>query len=132
MNTNTNAGRTSMSRRRAVPAVAIVALAIGLGACQTPPDGAAAPESPVIPHAQVPAGVDMWRPPDRITEQLARQATAPKTHFGSWTDRITAQIQYEASLTVNSADAISEELKHLPADRIVERLHRVHAGMRLE
>jgi hypothetical protein len=151
MNTNTNGRRTSTSARRVVPAIAIVALAIGLGACQTPPRGAAAPQAPVHQNAAVPAGIDSSRPADRITEQLARQAAAPQTHFGSWTDRITAQIEYQASLTVSSADrfrgmsadrvaeqiarekaASSEEFKGVPADRIVERLHRVNAGMRLE
>ena len=43
MNTNTHGRRTSTSVRRAVPAFAIVALAIGLGACQTPQGGAAVP-----------------------------------------------------------------------------------------
>jgi hypothetical protein len=131
MNSNTNGRQTSTSARRVVPAIAIVALAIGLGACQTPPRGAAAPEAPVRQNAAVPAGIDSSRPADRITEQLARQASAPQTHFGSWTDRITAQVEYEASLTATSVDA-NEVEKDAPADRIVERLHRVHAGMRIQ
>lgn len=109
MNTNTNGPRTSTSARRLVPAIGIVALAIGLGGCQTPPERAAAPVSPVMQHAQVPAGVDMWRPADRITEQLARQA----------------------SLSVSSAAPNGDELEDAPADRIVERLNRVNAGMRV-
>ena len=151
MNTNTNSRRTSTSARRVVPAVAIVALAIGLGACQTPQRGAAAPEAPVRQNAAVPAGIDSNRPADRITEQLERQARAPQTHFGSWTDRITAQLEYEASLTVSSADrfrgmsadrvaeqiarekaANSEEFKGVPADRIVERLQRQVGGLRIQ
>ena len=109
MNTQTNGRRTSISFRGAIPAVAIVALAIGLGACQTPPQRAAAPVAPVMRHAQVPAGVDMWRPADRIAEQLARQA----------------------SPSVNSATPNGEELEDAPADRIVERLNRMNAGMRV-
>jgi hypothetical protein len=151
MNTNTNGRRTSMSARRVVPAVAIVALAIGLAACQTPQRGAAVPEAPVRQNAEVPAGVDTLRPADRITEQLERQARLPQTHFGSWTDRVTAQLEYEASLTVSSADrfrgmsadrvaeqiarekaADSEEFKGVPADRIVERLEREVAGLRIQ
>jgi hypothetical protein len=152
MNTNTNGRRTSQSLRRAVPAIAIVALAIGLGACQTPPRGAAVPEvAPVVQPAQVPAGVDSSRPADRIAEQLERLAKAPATHFPSWTDRITAQLEYEASLTVKSTDrfkgmsadrveeqiarenaAKSDEFKGVPADRIVERLGRVVHGMGIQ
>lgn len=152
MNTNTNGRRTSMSIRRAVPAVAIVALAIGLGACQTPPRGAAVPQAPVIQPAEVPAGVDTSRPADRITEQLERQAKLPSTHFPSWTaDRLEAQLEYEASLTVKStdrfrgmsADRIEEKLAReqaandaryegVPADRIDERLQRQVGGMRIQ
>jgi hypothetical protein len=147
-NTSTSGRRTSMSARRVVPAIAIVALAIGLGACQTPQRGAAAPEAPVRQNAEVPAGVDTWRPADRIVEQLARQAREDR--FGDWTDRITAQLEYEASLSVSSADrysgmladrvaeqiarekaANSEEFKGVPADRIVERLDREVAGLRI-
>jgi hypothetical protein len=51
----------------------------------------------------------MWRPADRITEQLAR----------------------EAALSVSSAAPNGDELEDAPADRIVERLNRVNAGMRV-
>jgi len=151
MNTNTNGRRTSMSARRAVPAFAIVVLAIGLGACQTPPRGAAVPEAPVIQPVQVPEGVDRTRPVDRIVEQLERLAQAPETRFPGWTkNRVTAQLEYEASLKVTAdrfrgmpADRVAEqiarekaaanaEFKGMPADRVVERLQRQATDTRAE
>jgi hypothetical protein len=130
MNTNTNGRRTSTSARRVVPAIAIVALAIGLAACQTPQRGDAAPEAPVRQNAEVPAGVDTWRPADRIAEQLERQVSRPTVQsserFGGMTaDRVAEQIAREKA-------ASSEEFKGVPADRIVERLDREVAGLRIQ
>ena len=131
MNTNTNGRRTPMSIRRAVPAIAIVALAIGLGACQTPPRGAAVPEAPaVIQHVEVPAGVDRTRPADRVAEQLERlkaSQTAKSTDRfkGMSADRVAEQIAREQA-------ANAEKYKGMPADRVVDRLNREVAGMRIQ
>jgi ABC-type uncharacterized transport system auxiliary subunit len=48
MNSNTHSSRTAASARRALPVLAIAALAIGLAACQTPPEGLAQPKVEVI------------------------------------------------------------------------------------
>jgi hypothetical protein len=143
MNTNTHSRRTSTFARRAVPALAIVVLAVGLGACQTP-RGEVAPEAPVVaPAAQAPADVELGRPADRIAEEIARRAQAPATNFPSWTARITAEVQYQAQLSQQpsvrfrgmTADRVVEQLAKeqnrfdgMTADRIVEQLEREAAG----
>ena len=121
MNSKTSTPRTS-SVRRVVPAVAIVVLAIGLGACQTPPRGTVVPQEPVVQSVPVPAGIDTNRPADRIAEQLARESATVR--LPSWTDRITAQIEYEASLTVKSTGRFNG----MPADRVEEQLARESAA----
>lgn len=126
MNRNTHTRQTSTSVRRAVPALVIVTLAIGLGACQTPRNAVVPEPVPAVQPAPVPEGVDLSRPADRIAEQLARQAVAPPTHFPTWTDRITAQIEYEATLTVSP----SVRFRGVPADRVAERLQREQAQFR--
>ena len=147
MNGNTHTPRTSTSVRRAVPALAIVALAVGLGACQTPPRGQAALEAQVIQQVQEPVqvGLDRTRPADRIAEAIERRAAreAVNDRLGSWTDRVTAQLEHQAKLSQSpsvrfrgmSADRIEEQLAReadrfdgMSADRIVEKLEREPAG----
>ena len=149
MNTNTEGRRTSTFARRAVPALAIVVLAIGLGACQTP-RGDAVQQAPVVPQAAAvqkadpaPVGIELGRPVDRIAEEIARRAQAPATNFPSWTARITAEVEYQAQLSQQpsvrfrgmTADRIVEQLakeqdrfKGMTADRIVETLDREAPG----
>ena len=143
MNTNTQSRRTSTFARRAVPALAIVVLAIGLGACQTP-QGEAVPEAPVVKQAApAPEGIELGRPADRIAEEIARRAQAPATTFPSWTARITAEVEYQAQLSQQpsvrfrgmTADRVVEQLakeqdrfKGMTADRIVEQLDREAHG----
>ncbi len=155
MNTNTHGRRTSMSVRRAVPAIAIVALAIGLGACQTPPGGAAVPQAPVIQPAEVPAREGLTTPSDRVTQAIERAEALKRVQSdrfnGMTADRIEAQLEYEASLTVKSTDrfqgmtadriedaiareraASGEGFEGVPADRVAERLQREVGGMRIQ
>jgi hypothetical protein len=150
MNTNTEGGRTSTFARRAVPALAIVVLAIGLGACQTP-RGEAVQQAPVVQQAdrapvkadRPPVGIQLGRPADRIAEEIARQALGPATSFPSWTARITAEVEYQVQLSQQpsvrfrgmTADRIVEQLakeqdrfKGMTADRIVEQLDREAHG----
>lgn len=142
MNTSTNTRGTSSSFRRAVPVLAIVALAVGLAACQTPPRGSAVPQAPVIQPAEVPAGVDINRPADRIVEQIERrnrdvnlpswtdritaelEYQAREVYLPSWTDRITAQVEYEASVSVKDTD----QFRGMTADRIEREI----AGLRAQ
>lgn len=125
MNSNTNPRRTSTSVRRAVPALAIVVLAIGLGACQTPGFRAAVPQAPVIQPAEVPAGIDTSRPADRIVEaleaQAKQQAQSPAVRYqGLPADRIDdAQLREQAA---------TDRFDGIPADRIEEQLTREAAG----
>jgi hypothetical protein len=97
MNSNTTTPRTSKSLRRAVPALAIVVLAIGLGACQTPPKGAI--QEPAARSVQVPAGIDTRLPADRIAEQLDRQALDAERFSGMPADRIADQLARESGQT---------------------------------
>ena len=150
MNINTEDRRTSTFARRAVPALAIVALALGLGACQTP-QGSAVPQAPVVKLVEYPPGVDLTPTSDRVAQALERIAQSREAHLGTWTDRITAQLEYEASLTVKSTDrfkgmsadrieeqlarekaAAGEEFKGVPADRVVEQLQRAKANIRIQ
>jgi len=98
MNTNTHNRRTSTFAQRAVPALAIVVLAIGLGGCQTP-RGEAVPQVPAVQKADAPVSHELGRVADRIEAELARQAQAPATTFPSWTARITAELEYQAQLS---------------------------------
>ena len=126
MDSNTHTPRTAKFARRALPVFAIAVLTIGLGACQTPRQGETAPTGHKVDTVQAPANVDLNLPADRIEEQLqrnaaqananaerfagvpadrveeqlAREAGAPATtapNLGSWTDRITAEIEYRAN-----------------------------------
>lgn len=128
MNTNTHGRRTSMSVRRAVPAIAIVALAIGLGACQTPPGGAAVPQAPVIQPAEVPAREGLTTPSDRVTQAIERAEALKRVQSdrfnGMTADRIEAQLEYEASLTVKSTD----RFQGMTADRIEDAIARERAA----
>ena len=122
MNTNTEGRRTSTFARRAVPALAIVALAIGLGACQTP-RAETVPQAPVVKNAEAPVGIELGRPADRIAEEIARQAQAqlsrqPSVRFrGMTADRIEEQLAKEQG-----------RFKGMTADRIVEQLDREAHG----
>lgn len=81
---------------RGVGAAALSAVLIaGLAGCMT---GKVAANAPVVErNAVAPAGIDAHRPADRIAEQLERQA-GQVTH-GSWTDRVTAQLEHDARVS---------------------------------
>ena len=126
MDSNTHTPRTAKFARRALPVFAIAVLTIGLGACQTPRQGQAETTGHRVDTVQAPVGVDLNRPADRIEEQLQRdaaQAEANAERFkgvpadrieeqlaleaaatakaapnvGSWTDRVTAELEYRAA-----------------------------------
>ena len=101
MNSNTHTPRTSTFGRRALPVLAIVTLTVGLGACQTPREGAAAPQKQATEVVPAPRGVDINRPADRIDEQLQREAAetaALAERFrGLPADRIEGLLQREAA-----------------------------------
>ena len=141
MNTNTNGRRTSTSVRRAVPALAIVALAIGLGACQTPPRGQAVPQAPVIQPCRHGSGGRRHQPAGGSDRRAARTAGPRGPAVHPELDRPhhrTARVRGIADRAVDvrfrgmPADRIeeltgrreptnSEEFDGMPADRIVER-----------
>ena len=56
-----------------MPAFAIVALAVGLAACQTPTAAAPAVEKPAVVSVPVPKGIETNRYADRIQEQIERR-----------------------------------------------------------
>ena len=55
MNSNTKTARTSLFARRVLPVLGIVTLTVALGACQTPLQGAAAPQKQVVQDQRVAA-----------------------------------------------------------------------------
>jgi hypothetical protein len=117
MNTQSKGRTPGVASRvfRGIGAAAIsTVLIVGLAGCMT---GKTTISGPVVVHrnAEVPAGVDLSQPADRIEEQLARRTDT--VHMGSWTDRIAAQIEYEAGHGAarnpypgRVADRIEEEL----------------------
>ncbi|SFS07188.1 hypothetical protein SAMN04487846_2202 [Microbacterium sp. cf046] len=138
MNANSKGRSSSTASRisRGIGAAALsTVLIVGLAGCMT--GRAPTISGPVVVNrnAEVPAGVDLWQPADRIAEQLAHQAAVDTAnaerfagvpadrvaeqlaretlgggstvvvqqsvttaqHFPTWTDRITAQIEYRAA-----------------------------------
>src|SRR6478735_4866602 len=142
MNSTTHPARTSRSAHRVLPALTIAALAIGLAACQTPPQNAQVVEKPEVVSVTVPRGVEQNRTADRLAEQLQRRARdtrrlteqmrgmpadriaeqidrlsggpAPKEHVPTWTDRILAQIEFEKT---HPAATRPERFDGMTADR---------------
>jgi hypothetical protein len=118
--------------RRIVPAVAVIALAVGLGACQTPSRVDVVPEAPSGPvvrqHVDRPAGVEMYLPADRIEEQLAREARLAREAegpvLGTWTNRILAQIEYEKTHPAGP----SLQFNGMTADRLEKEMQRGGMG----
>ena len=103
---NARSPRAASRIVRGVGAVALsTVLVAGLAGCMT---GKLAQSGPALERTAVaPAGVDVQRPADRIAEQLDRQVSV-----GSWTDRVTAQIEHDARVAAESAYA------GMTADRI--------------
>ena len=126
MDSNTHTPRTAKFARRALPVFAIAVLTIGLGACQTPRQGDTETTGHKVDSVQAPVGVDLNKTADRIEEQLQRDAaeakanaerfkgvpadraeeqlaregaaqTTSEPNLGSWTDRITAELEYRAA-----------------------------------
>ena len=126
MDSNTHTPRTATFARRALPVFAIAVLTIGLGACQTPRQGDTATTGPKVDTVQAPVGVDVNRPADRIDEQLQRDAAAAKANAerfkGVPADRVEEQLALEAAETAKTApsvgswtDRITAELEHRAA-----------------
>ncbi len=126
MNTNTHQRRTATSVRRAVPALAIVVLAIGLGACQTPPRGEAVPKAPVIQPAEVPQGIDTSRPADRIEAELERRAQLE--YEAQLTKSVSVQYRGRTADTIDRLTSDNDRFAGVPVDRIVEQLEREANG----
>lgn len=111
--TTTHTRRTSRSARRTVPALAIVVLAVGLGACQTPPRaGGVVEEVPVVEQVQVPEGIDTRQPADRIEAELERRAQSPSVQSRHVVaDRLDTQL-------ATRPQSPSVQSRHLVADRL--------------
>ena len=91
------------ARRVGVAALSTV-LVVGLAGCMT--GRVSAGENEVKQNPQAPADVDLSRPADRIQEQIDRQAG--EVSHGSWTDRISAQIEYEATHPADVSDVFGQ------------------------
>lgn len=126
MDSNTHTPRTAKFARRALPVFAIAVLTIGLGACQTPRQGDTATTGHKVDTVQAPVGVNLNQPADRIEEQLQRdtaQAAANAERFkGVPADRIEEQLALEAAAQAKAApsvgswtDRITAELEHQAA-----------------
>lgn len=146
MNTITKGRSQTASRvtRGMGAAVVSAVLVAGLAGCMT---GRIAANGPVLErNAVAPAGIDLSVPADRIEQQIAQQAAvnrangaryagrtadrvaeelargggaAPVTaqRFPTWTDRILAQIEHDAAVSVNpapgmTADRLERFLQH--------------------
>ena len=114
------AATSRISRGIGVAALSTILVA-GLAGCMT---GKVANSEPIVQRNAVapPAGVELGRPADRIAEQLERQSR--EVHLPSWTDRVTAQQEYEArngQSGTTEQDAPTNPYPGVPADRI-ERL----------
>ena len=145
-------GRTQVAASRFARGVGVAAvttiLVVGLAGCMT--GRVSAGQIEVKQNPPVPAGVELGKPADRIAEQIERIQRAPReVSLPSWTDRIAAQAEYEASRPVDATDqfrglpadrveeqlaretaSVADRFEGMPADRIVDALEREFVGMR--
>jgi len=116
-------GRSQAATSRIARGIGVAALSTilvaGLAGCMT--GKVAANSEPVVQRNAVapPAGVELGRPADRIAEQLERGAR--EVSLPSWTDRITAELDYTARNGQPAKETPKNPYPGVPADRL-ERL----------